>query len=259
LVRKLSFTGSTEVGKLLMAQCAQTLKRVSLELGGNAPFIVFDDADVDAAVAGAIASKFRNSGQTCVCTNRLLVQDGVYREFSEKLVAAVEAMKVAPADVEGAQQGPLINANAVDKVNEHIEDAVSKGAEILSGGEPHSLGGTFFEPTVIGNCTASMRVAAEETFGPVAAIFRFDTEAEAIAMANDTPLGLASYIYTRDLGRAWRASESLEYGMVGVNEGILSTAVAPFGGIKHSGMGREGSKYGIEDYIETKYMCLGIG
>lgn len=257
-VQKLSFTGSTGIGKLLMAQCAGTIKKVSLELGGNAPFIVFDDADLDAAVQGALGSKFRNSGQTCVCTNRLLVQNGVYDEFSKRLVAAVNALKVAPADEDGAQQGPLINTQAVAKVKEHIADAVGKGAKILAGGKPHALGGSFFEPTVLGDVTPAMLVARDETFGPLAPIFRFDTEAEAIAMANDTEFGLASYLYTRDLGRAWRVSEALEYGMVGVNEGLISTEVAPFGGIKQSGLGREGSHYGIDDYIEQKYMCLGI-
>ncbi|WP_165664796.1 NAD-dependent succinate-semialdehyde dehydrogenase [Metapseudomonas otitidis] len=257
-VQKLSFTGSTGIGKLLMAQCAETIKKVSLELGGNAPFIVFDDADLDAAVQGALGSKFRNSGQTCVCTNRLLVQNGVYDEFARRLVAAVNALKVAPADDDGAQQGPLINAKAVAKVEEHIADAVAKGARVLAGGKPHALGGHFFEPTVLGEVTPDMLVARDETFGPLAPIFRFDTEEQAIAMANDTEFGLASYLYTRDLGRAWRVSEALEYGMVGVNEGLISTEVAPFGGIKQSGLGREGSKYGIDDYIEQKYMCLGI-
>ena len=258
-VHKLSFTGSTGIGKLLMAQCAETIKKVSLELGGNAPFIVFDDADLDAAVQGAIASKFRNSGQTCVCTNRFLVQDGVYDEFSNRLVAAVNALKVAPATEAGAQQGPLINAKAVEKIQEHIADALGKGARLLSGGKPHALGGSFFEPTVLGDVTSEMLVAKDETFGPLAPIFRFDSEAQAIAMANDTEFGLASYLYTRDLGRAWRVSEALEYGMVGVNEGLISTEVAPFGGIKQSGLGREGSHYGIDDYIEQKYLCLGIG
>ncbi|BBP83706.1 NAD-dependent succinate-semialdehyde dehydrogenase [Pseudomonas sp. Pc102] len=259
LVQKLSFTGSTGIGKLLMAQCAETIKKVSLELGGNAPFIVFDDADLDAAVQGALGSKFRNTGQTCVCTNRLLVQRGVYDEFARRLVAAVNALKVAPADDDGAQQGPLINTKAVAKVEEHIADAIAKGARVLAGGKPHALGGNFFEPTVLGEVTPEMRVARDETFGPLAPIFRFDTEEQAIAMANDTEFGLASYLYTRDLGRAWRVSEALEYGMVGVNEGLISTEVAPFGGIKQSGLGREGSKYGIDDYIEQKYMCLGIG
>jgi succinate-semialdehyde dehydrogenase/glutarate-semialdehyde dehydrogenase len=259
LVQKLSFTGSTGIGKLLMAQCAETIKKVSLELGGNAPFIVFDDADLDAAVQGALGSKFRNTGQTCVCTNRLLVQNGVYDEFARRLVAAVNALKVAPADDDGAQQGPLINAKAVAKVEEHIADAIAKGARVLAGGKPHALGGNFFEPTVLGEVTPEMLVARDETFGPLAPIFRFDTEEQAIAMANDTEFGLASYLYTRDLGRAWRVSEALEYGMVGVNEGLISTEVAPFGGIKQSGLGREGSRYGIDDYIEQKYMCLGIG
>jgi succinate-semialdehyde dehydrogenase/glutarate-semialdehyde dehydrogenase len=258
-VRKLSFTGSTGIGKLLMAQCAESIKKVSLELGGNAPFIVFDDADLDAAVQGAIGSKFRNSGQTCVCTNRFLVQEGVYDEFSRRLVAAVEALKVAPATEDGAQQGPLINAKAVEKIQQHIADALGKGARLLSGGKAHALGGSFFEPTVLGDVRADMLVARDETFGPLAPIFRFDTEAQAIAMANDTEFGLASYLYTRDLGRAWRVSEALEYGMVGVNEGLISTEVAPFGGIKQSGLGREGSHYGIDDYIEQKYLCLGIG
>lgn len=257
-VRKLSFTGSTGIGKLLMAQCAETIKKVSLELGGNAPFIVFDDADLDAAVQGALGSKFRNSGQTCVCTNRLLVQSGVYAAFSARLVAAVNALKVAPASEDGAQQGPLINARAVAKVQEHIEDALGKGASLLAGGAPHSLGGNFFAPTVLGDVTADMLVARDETFGPLAPIFRFDTEEQAVAMANDTEFGLAAYLYTRDLGRAWRVSEALECGMVGVNEGLISTEVAPFGGIKQSGLGREGSRHGIDDYVELKYLCLGI-
>jgi succinate-semialdehyde dehydrogenase/glutarate-semialdehyde dehydrogenase len=257
-VQKLSFTGSTGIGKLLMAQCAQTIKKVSLELGGNAPFIIFEDADLDAAVEGAIGSKFRNSGQTCVCTNRLLVQNSVYDEFARRLVLAVNTLKVARAETEGAQQGPLINAKAVAKVEEHINDALAQGATLLAGGKPHALGGNFFEPTVLGDVTPAMLVARDETFGPLAPVFRFDTEAEAIAMANDTEFGLASYVYTRDLGRAWRVSEALEYGMVGVNEGLISTEVAPFGGIKQSGLGREGSKYGIDDYIEQKYMCLSI-
>ncbi|MGE8483209.1 MAG: NAD-dependent succinate-semialdehyde dehydrogenase [Pseudomonas sp.] len=257
-VQKLSFTGSTGIGKLLMAQCAQTIKKVSLELGGNAPFIIFEDADLDAAVEGAIGSKFRNSGQTCVCTNRLLVQNSVYDEFARRLVLAINTLKVARAETEGAQQGPLINAKAVAKVEEHINDALAQGATLLAGGKPHALGGNFFEPTVLGDVTPAMLVARDETFGPLAPLFRFDTEAEAVAMANDTEFGLASYVYTRDLGRAWRVSEALEYGMVGVNEGLISTEVAPFGGIKQSGLGREGSKYGIDDYIEQKYMCLSI-
>ncbi|WP_445620243.1 NADP-dependent succinate-semialdehyde dehydrogenase [Kushneria sp. Sum13] len=257
-IRKLSFTGSTEIGRQLMEECAGTIKKVSMELGGNAPFIVFDDADLDAAVEGAIASKFRNSGQTCVCTNRFLVQDGVYDAFSEKLVTAVKALKVAPAEEEGAQQGPLINQKAVDKVRAHINNAVEHGATILCGGKAHTLGGSFFEPTVLGDVTPDMDVAAEETFGPLAPLFRFGTEQEAIAMANDTPFGLAAYAYTQNLGRSWRMGEALEYGMVGINEGIISTEVAPFGGIKASGVGREGSHYGIEDYLEIKYLCMGI-
>lgn len=257
-VRKLSFTGSTEIGKQLMAACATNIKKLSLELGGNAPFIVFDDADLDAAVEGVLASKFRNSGQTCVCTNRLLVQEGIYDTFSERLVEAVRKLKVAYAAEEGAQQGPLINTKAVAKVQEHIEDALRQGAQVLCGGKSHELGGGFFEPTVLGDVTESMLVAAEETFGPLAPMFRFKNEAEAIRLANDTPFGLASYVYTQNIGRAWRVGEALEYGMVGINEGIISTEVAPFGGIKESGVGREGSHYGIEDYLEVKYMCLGI-
>ncbi|MGP9498268.1 NADP-dependent succinate-semialdehyde dehydrogenase [Halomonas sp. AOP43-D1-4] len=257
-IRKLSFTGSTEIGRQLMEECAGTIKKVSMELGGNAPFIVFDDADLDAAVEGAIASKFRNSGQTCVCTNRFLVHDAVYDAFSEKLVAAVKALKVAAAEEEGAQQGPLINQKAVDKIRAHIDNAVGHGAKVLCGGESHALGGNFFEPTVLGEVTKAMDVAGEETFGPLAPLFRFSTEQEAIAMANDTPFGLAAYVYTQNLGRGWRMGEALEYGMVGINEGLISTEVAPFGGIKASGVGREGSHYGIEDYLEIKYLCMGI-
>jgi len=257
-VRKLSFTGSTEIGRQLMEECAGTIKKVSMELGGNAPFIVFDDANLDDAVEGALASKFRNSGQTCVCTNRFLVHDAVYDAFSEKLVAAVRKLKVAPAEEEGAQQGPLINLKAVDKVKSHIENALSQGAKVLCGGQSHALGGNFFEPTVLGDATPAMDVANEETFGPLAPLFRFGTEAEAIAMANDTPFGLAAYVYTQNIGRCWRVGEALEYGMVGINEGIISTEVVPFGGIKASGVGREGSHYGIEDYLEIKYMCMGI-
>ncbi|MCH4813721.1 NADP-dependent succinate-semialdehyde dehydrogenase [Vreelandella neptunia] len=257
-VRKLSFTGSTEIGRQLMEECAGTIKKVSMELGGNAPFIVFDDADLDDAVEGALASKFRNSGQTCVCTNRVLVHDAVYDVFSEKLVAAVKKLKVASAEDEGAQQGPLINKKAVEQVQSHIDNAVSKGAKVLCGGQSHSLGGNFFEPTVLGDVTLAMDVASEETFGPLAPLFRFSTEDEAIAMANDTPFGLAAYVYTQNIGRCWRVGEALEYGMVGINEGIISTEVAPFGGIKASGVGREGSHYGIEDYLEIKYMCMGI-
>lgn len=259
VVRKLSFTGSTAIGKKLMAQCANTVKKLSLELGGNAPFIVFDDADIDAAVAGAVASKYRNTGQTCVCSNRFLVQDGVYDIFAEKFAQAVARLKVAPATEEGAQQGPLINQRAVDKVQACIDDACGKGARILTGGKLHALGGTFYEPTVLADVTPAMRVAREEIFGPVAPIFRFHTEAEAIAMANDTEYGLASYLYTRDIGRVWRVSEALEYGMVGINEGLISTEIAPFGGVKESGVGREGSRHGIEDYLEMKYLCMGLG
>ena len=256
-VRKLSFTGSTNIGKLLMRQCADTVKKVSLELGGNAPFIVFDDADLDAAVAGALASKYRNAGQTCVCTNRFLIQDGIYDQFVEKLTAAVNGLKVGNGMDEGVTQGPMINAAAVEKIEDHLSDAVSKGATITTGGKRHDLGGSFFEPTVICNVTTEMKVAREETFGPLAPIFRFSTEEEAIAMGNDTEFGLAAYVYTKDLGRAWRTGEGLDYGMVGINEGIISTTVAPFGGVKQSGIGREGSKYGIDDYVEIKYMMMG--
>ncbi len=257
-VRKLSFTGSTEVGRLLMAQCAPTLKKISLELGGNAPFIVFDDADVDAAVAGAIASKYRNAGQTCVCANRLLVQEGVYEEFAQKLAAKVAELQVGDGTESGVTQGPLIDAQALEKVEAHIADAVSKGARVLTGGKRHARGGTFFEPTVLADVTPTMRCAREETFGPVAPLFRFRDEDEAIALANATEYGLASYFYARDLGRVWRVAEALEYGMVGVNVGLIANEVAPFGGVKQSGIGREGSKYGIEEYLETKYLCLGL-
>ena len=257
-VRKVSFTGSTQIGKLLMQQCSSTMKKISMELGGNAPFIVFEDADLDRAVEGAIASKFRNSGQTCVCTNRILVQEKVYDAFIEKLAIAVKKLKVADAFVEGAEQGPLINEKAVEKIQEHIEDATAKGAKVIAGGHRHALGQTFFEPTIISDVTAEMLVAKDETFGPLAPVFKFSTEAQAIHMANDTEFGLASYIYTESLSRAWRVGEALEYGMVGINEGIISTEIAPFGGIKESGGGREGSKYGIEDYMEMKYMCMGI-
>ncbi len=256
LVRKLTFTGSTEIGKLLLAQCAGTVKKVSMELGGNAPFIVFDDADLDAAVAGAIQSKYRNTGQTCVCANRILVQDGVYAAFAEKLAEAVGQLKVGDGLAEGTEQGPLIDENAVQKVEEHLADALAHGARVLVGGHRHALGGTFFEPTVIADVTPAMRVAREETFGPLAPLFRFASEDEAIRMANDTEFGLASYVYTRDLGRSWRVSEALEYGIVGLNTGLISTEVAPFGGVKESGMGREGSRYGIEDYLEVKYLCI---
>ncbi len=256
-VRKLSFTGSTAIGKLLMAQCATTVKKISLELGGNAPFIVFDDADLDAAVEGAIASKYRNTGQTCVCANRIYVQDTVYDAFAQKLSAAVGKLNPAPGFEEGATQGPLIDDRAVEKVEEHIADALAKGAKIVTGGKRHSLGGRFFQPTVLTGVTSSMLVAQEETFGPVAPLFRFKTEDEVITQANDTPFGLAAYFYGRDIGRVWRVAEALETGMVGVNTGILSTEVAPFGGVKESGLGREGSKYGLEEFLEIKYVCLG--
>lgn len=257
IVRKVTFTGSTEVGKKLMAQSAGTLKKLSLELGGNAPFIVFDDADLDAAVQGAIASKYRNTGQTCVCANRLLVQSGVYEAFTRKLVEAVSKLRVGDGLKGATDQGPLIDEKALAKVEEHIADAVSKGAKIALGGKRHALGGTFFQPTVLVDVTPGMAVAREETFGPVAPLFRFETEAEAIRMANDTEFGLAAYVYTRDLGRSWRVSEALEYGIVGLNTGLISTEVAPFGGVKESGFGREGSKYGILDYTEIKYVCAG--
>jgi succinate-semialdehyde dehydrogenase/glutarate-semialdehyde dehydrogenase len=256
-VRKLSFTGSTEIGKLLMAQCSRTMKKVSLELGGNAPFIVFDDADLDAAVAGAIASKYRNTGQTCVCANRLLVQKGVYEAFTHKLVAAVQKLRVGDGLAGETEQGPLIDEAALRKVEEHIADATGKGARVALGGKRHALGGTFFEPTILTGVTPAMAVAREETFGPVAPLFTFDTEQEAIAMANDTEFGLAAYLYTRDLARSWRVSEALEYGIVGLNTGLISTEVAPFGGVKESGTGREGSKYGLLDYTEIKYVCVG--
>ncbi len=257
IIRKLTFTGSTEIGKQLTAQCAGTMKKVSMELGGNAPFIVFDDADLDAAVEGAVASKYRNTGQTCVCTNRLLVQAGVYDAFAQKLAAAVAAMKVGDGLKGDVQQGPLIDEASVRKVEEHIADAVAKGASIALGGKRHALGGTFFQPTILCNVTPQMLVAREETFGPVAPIFKFETETEAIRMANDTEFGLASYLYTRDIGRVWRVSEALEYGMVGINTGLVSTEVAPFGGVKESGVGREGSHYGIEEFCEIKYLCMG--
>jgi succinate-semialdehyde dehydrogenase / glutarate-semialdehyde dehydrogenase len=257
IVRKLTFTGSTAVGKKLMAQCATTMKKVSLELGGNAPFIVFDDANLDAAVQGAIASKYRNTGQTCVCANRLLVQDGVYEDFAGKLVDAVALLRIGDGLKGATDQGPLIDMKAVAKVEEHIADALAKGAAIATGGKRHALGGTFFEPTVLTNVKPDMMVAREETFGPIAPLFRFKTEAEAIRMANDTEFGLAAYFYTRDLARSWRVSEGLEYGIVGLNTGLISTEVAPFGGMKESGVGREGSKYGIQDYAEIKYVCVG--
>lgn len=256
-VKKITFTGSTEVGKLLAEQAARTMKRISMELGGNAPFIVFDDADVDAAVEGAIMSKFRNAGQTCVCTNRFLVQDGVYDAFAKKLAEATKALKVGNGREAGVAQGPLIDKAAVAKVEEHIADAVKKGGSIVTGGKRHALGGTFFEPTVIAGVTPEMAVAREETFGPIAPLFRFKTEAEAIAMANATEYGLACYFYTRDLARTFRVSEALQYGQVGVNAGLITTEVAPFGGVKESGVGREGSKYGVEDYLNVKYLCIG--
>ncbi|MBD8540797.1 NADP-dependent succinate-semialdehyde dehydrogenase [Oxalobacteraceae sp. CFBP 8761] len=257
LVRKLSFTGSTAVGRLLMKQCAPTVKKISLELGGNAPFIVFDDADLDAAVEGAIASKFRNAGQTCVCANRLYVQDGVYDEFARKLAVAVGKLKVGDGREEGITQGPLIEEKAVRKIEQHIEDAQAKGAKLLLGGKRHALGHSFFEPTVLTDVTSDMLVAHEETFGPLAPLFRFKTEDDVIAMANDTEFGLASYFYARDIGRVWRVAEAIESGMVGVNTGIISTEVAPFGGVKQSGLGREGSTYGMDDYLVVKYICMG--
>lgn len=257
VVRKLSFTGSTAIGKLLMQQCAGTVKKVSMELGGNAPFLVFDDADVDAAVAGAMLSKYRNSGQTCVCANRFIVQDGVYDEFCEKLSSAASELKVGPADSGDVQQGPLINQAAIDKVLEHVQDAVGKGARVIIGGEQHELGGLFYKPTVLADVTTDMKVTKEETFGPVAPIFRFKEESEGVAMANDTEFGLAAYFYARDINRVWRVAEALESGIVGINEGIISTEVAPFGGVKESGIGREGSHHGIEEYVEMKYLCMG--
>ena len=257
IVRAISFTGSTAVGKLLMAQCASTVKKIGLELGGNAPFIVFDDADLDAAVQGAMLSKYRNAGQTCVCANRMLVQDGVYDAFVTKLTEAVNRLKVGDGFGEGVTTGPLINAKAIKKVEEHVADAVAKGGTVTTGGKRHALGGSFFEPTIIRDVTTDMLVAREETFGPVAPIFRFKTEEEAIAMANDTEFGLACYFYTRDIGRVWRVGEALEYGMVGINEGIISTAEAPFGGVKESGVGREGSIHGVDEYVEIKYMLMG--
>ncbi|HXF65950.1 MAG TPA: NADP-dependent succinate-semialdehyde dehydrogenase [Burkholderiales bacterium] len=257
LVRKFTFTGSTEVGKQLMAQCAGTVKRISLELGGNAPFIVFDDADLDAAVEGAIASKYRNTGQTCVCANRIFVQEGVYEKFAAKLAEKVSAMKVGNGLEPGVVQGPLIDMKAVEKVEEHIRDAVSKGARVVTGGKRHERGGQFFQPTVLADVTPAMRITHEETFGPVAPLYRFRTEEELIRLANDTPYGLAAYFYSRDLGRVWRVAEALESGIVGVNVGIISTEVAPFGGVKESGIGREGSKYGIEEFLEVKYVCIG--
>jgi succinate-semialdehyde dehydrogenase/glutarate-semialdehyde dehydrogenase len=258
-VRKLTFTGSTGIGKQLLEQCAATVKKASMELGGNAPFIVFEDADLDAAVRGAVASKFRNTGQTCVCTNRFLVQDTVYDAFAERLVAAVARLQVGDGLQAGVEQGPLIDLDAVLKVEEHIADALAKGGRVLLGGRRHALGGTFFQPTIIADAHPGMAVSREETFGPLAPLFRFRTEAEAIHLANDTPFGLASYCYTRDLARTWRVAEALEYGIVGINTGLISAAQAPFGGMKESGLGREGGRYGIEDYLEVKYLCIGIG
>ena len=258
VVRKLSFTGSTAVGRLLMAQCAPTIKKLSLELGGNAPFIVFDDADLDAAVDGALVAKYRNTGQTCVCANRFLVQAGIYDQFATRFAEKVRGLKVGDGSEAGVAQGPLINAAGLTKVEAHVADALAKGARVLCGGARHERGGNFFQPTVMADVTPTMLVAREETFGPVAPLFRFTTEAEAVAMANDTEFGLAAYFFSRDVGRSWRVGEALEYGMVGINSGLISTEVAPFGGIKQSGLGREGSKYGIEEYLEIKYLCFNV-
>ena len=257
IVRKLSFTGSTEIGKQLMAQCAGTVKKVSMELGGNAPFIVFDDADLEAAVAGAMASKFRNAGQTCVCANRIFVQSGIYARFTARLKEVVEAQKVGNGLEAGVQLGPLIDDAAVAKVREHIEDAVARGATVVTGGQSHALGGRYFTPTILSEVSPASRLMQEETFGPVAPLIRFETDEQAIAMANDTPFGLAAYFYTQDYARAWKVAEALEAGIVGLNEGLISTELAPFGGIKESGVGREGSKYGVDDYLEIKYVCAG--
>ena len=257
IVRKLTFTGSTAIGQLLMQQCAGTVKKMSLELGGNAPFIVFDDANLDAAVEDALASKYRNAGQTCVCSNRFLVQVGIYDAFAERLAQAVAQLKVGNGMEEGVTQGPLIDEAAVGKVEELVQDALGKGARIVTGGKRHALGGTWFEPTILADLTPEMAVAKEEIFGPVAPLFRFTSEAEAIRMANDTEFGLAAYFYSQDHGRVWRVSRQLEYGMVGVNTGLISTEVAPFGGVKLSGIGREGSHHGLEEYMETKYLALG--
>jgi succinate-semialdehyde dehydrogenase/glutarate-semialdehyde dehydrogenase len=253
----ITFTGSTEVGKLLMRQSADTVKKLALELGGNAPFIVFDDADVDAAVEGTLASKYRNSGQTCVSANRILVQDGIYARFAEKLKAAAAGLKVGEGTQEGVEQGPLINEAALAKVEAHVKDAVAKGAKVLTGGAPHALGLTFYKPTVLAEVTPDMQLAQEETFGPIAPLFRFHDESQAIALANGTPSGLAAYFYTRDLARAWRVAEALEYGMIGVNVGIISSELAPFGGVKESGQGREGSHHGIDEFVELKYVMMG--
>jgi len=257
LVRKFTFTGSTEVGKLLMQQCASTVKKVSLELGGNAPFIVFDDADIDSAVDGAMASKYRNSGQTCVCANRMFIQEGVYEQFAKKLGAKVGAMKVGNGLEAGVVQGPLIDMKGVEKVEEHIADALQKGARIVTGGKRHDKGGSFFQPTVLADVTPSMKITHEETFGPVAPLYRFKTEDELIKLANDTEFGLAAYFYSRDIGRVWRIAEAIESGLIGINVGIISTEVAPFGGMKESGIGREGSKYGMDEFLEVKYLCMG--
>ncbi|ERT18151.1 succinate-semialdehyde dehydrogenase, partial [Pseudomonas putida SJ3] len=257
LVRKFSFTGSTPVGKRLIGQCAETVKKVSMELGGNAPFIVFDDADLDLAVEGAMLSKFRNAGQTCVCANRIYVQDGIYERFAEKLAAAASGLRLGNGVEAGVTQGPMIDENAVRKVEEHISDALEKGARLIAGGQRHALGGSFFEPTVLTEVTAQMKVAHEETFGPLAPLFRFSSEDEVVELANATEFGLASYFYSRDIGRVLRVSEDLEYGMVGVNTAAIANEMAPFGGVKQSGLGREGSRYGIEDYLEIKYVCLG--
>lgn len=256
LVRKLSFTGSTKVGRILMAQCADTIKKISLELGGNAPFIIFDDANLDQAIEGTIASKFRNTGQTCVCANRILVHDRIYAEFSKRLISAVSKMKVGNGLETNVQLGPLINEKAVTKVKEHVEDAIAKGGKVVLGGKPHPLGGLFFEPTIITEANHHMRLASEETFGPVAALFRFHTEEEAIMLANETEYGLASYFYSENINRIFRVAEAIQAGMVGINSGLVSTEVAPFGGIKQSGLGREGSKYGLDEYLEAKYLCL---
>jgi succinate-semialdehyde dehydrogenase/glutarate-semialdehyde dehydrogenase len=256
-VRKLTFTGSTEVGRVLLRQAAEQVKKCSMELGGNAPFIVFKDADLDKAAAGVMASKFRNSGQTCVCANRIYVEAAVYDAFAARLAAEVAKLKVGPGTETGVTQGPLINAAAVAKVEAHIADAVAKGARVLSGGKRHALGGTFFEPTILAGATPDMLIAREETFGPVAPLFKFEDEADVVRLANDTPFGLAAYFYTRDLGRAWRVAEALQYGVVGINEGIVSSELAPFGGMKESGLGREGSHHGIEEFVEIKYVMMG--
>jgi len=257
IVRKLTFTGSTPVGKQLMAECAQTVKRTSMELGGNAPFIVFDDADLDAAVAGALISKYRNAGQTCVCANRILVQAGCYDAFADKLATAVSGLKMGDGTEEGVTVGPLITEQAANDMEAFVADAVSKGAKMVVGGNRSELGTNFFEPTILTNVNGEMRIFREEIFGPIAPLYKFDTEDEAIQMANDTEFGLACYFYARDIGRIWRVAESLEYGIVGINEGIISNEMAPFGGVKESGQGREGSKYGLDDYTEIKYLCMG--